>query len=700
MRERVTLLVSLGLMMVCGAQRAAAQRAPVIAYGCPEHTSFEAAHYTIRRASVSDPFSYLRWLRPELEQAANAVSFLNGRPYTLAAVRQGESALDGFHFVDTSGEGNTFSVMIVTAENCMGGALDLDFRVYTTRLSPVLAVTRETRQRERAAPQESAGTARPSALGLQPLFGYDRSNGAFGGARVEIRAPAVRSGPIDSLSAEGWASGATYQASAALAGGHESDSSWLQHAAWRLDYFHSKRATGVDRLQEGTLAAQFSGTSRPLGGAGLAIRFGGMLDGGTFQSTFGMGELAANTLKSHGYGSLKVYGGATGSTRRQTFAATYGLELGTKSDLEGIDWRKHVGDVNHEAWLPVGNHRSLEVDQRFTIGGIQIPGTIPAPARFFGGNQEQQFIPGDTWKIRANPVIRSIPANRFYRTAEGAGGDRFASYNLTVAYTIWRRPLIPREILADPSFAKQVQAGLTDATSAVTVTYLAKDPHFSTSLSHLPEVQVLLDRLQTTVLAGEAANHGQFLEEFRSCKSALARAKQRAASAAKSKPPEAYGLIAALLTSASSGDENRLRKVDETCVTTLNGKIADATLEAEGSRLAATTAVMQREFNQIDQTKAADQASEEMHYAKTTLHTLLNDTNLLALSPIGIFDFAHIGPASRGLGGKRFGVGAGLRFTLVSTVEFGSGYAWTVNRRAGEDRGAFFVEMRFRDIFQ
>ena len=699
MRGRRALLC-LGLLTLCGAQQAAGQRTPVIAYGCPEHTSFEAAHYTIRRALVSDPFSYLRWLRPELEQAANAVSFLNGQPYTVAAVRHGESALDQLSFVNTSGEGSTFSVMIVTAENCSDGALDLDFRVYTTRLSPVLAVTRETRQREQAAPQESAGTARPAALGLQPLFGYDRSNGAFGGARVEIRAPAVRSGPIDSLSAEGWASGATYQASAALAGSHESDSSWLQHAAWRLDYFNSKRATGADRLQEGTLAAQFSGTSRPLGSAGLAIGFGGMLDGGTLQSTFGVGELAANTLKSHGYGSLKVYGGATGSTRRQTFAATYGLELGTKSDREGIDWRKHVGDLSHEAWLPVGNHRLLEIDQRFAVGGLQISGTIPAPARFFGGNQEQQFIPGDTWKIRANPVIRSIPANRFYRTAEGAGADRFASYNLTAAYMIWRRPLIPQEVLADPGFAKQVLSGLADATSAIAVTYLAKDPHFSTSLSHLPEVQVLLGSLEATVLADETAHHGYFLEEFRSCKSALARAKQRAASAAKNKPPEAYGLIAALLTSPSSDDENRLRKVDETCVATLNGKIADATLQAEGARLAAATAVMQGEFNQIDQKQAADHASEEMHYAKTTLETLLHDTNLLALSPIGIFDFAHIGPASDGLGGKRFGVGAGLRFTLVSTVEFGSGYAWTINHRAGETRGAFFVEMKFRDIFQ
>ena len=83
-----------------------------------------------------------------------------------------------------------------------------------------------------------------------------------------------------------------------------------------------------------------------------------------------------------------------------------------------MDWRKHIGDVADQFWIPIGDHKPLEVESRFTSGGIQIPHSIPLAARFFGGNGsgsgEEFFIPGDSWQIRDEPVIRAIPANRFY----------------------------------------------------------------------------------------------------------------------------------------------------------------------------------------------------------------------------------------------------------------------------------------------
>jgi len=696
MRSGAARWILLSCMTGTVAPRAAGQSLPVVAQSCPEHVSFEDEHYRIRHASVEDPFSFLRWIRAEVQYADHAVSFLDGQPFTLAAVRAGGDALDQFAFVNPSGEGITVNVTVVTAENCHDQALDLIYRVYNTRVQPTLTVTRERRAAEQTSPQNSAGTAKPTLFGVQPLWGYDRSNGAFGGARMDAHLPTPMVGIVDHMLAEGWASGSTFQASSALAGSYASASSWLQHAAWRFDYLQAKRATGTGRLQEGTLAAQFSGTSRPIGTSGVALRFGGRLQGGSLHSNFDSAALASNTIQGSGYGSLKLYGGATGRTRHQSFAATYGLELGERSSLNGLDWRKHIGDAAYEFWLPRGDHRLLEVEQRFTVGALQIPGTIPVAARFFGGNQEQDFIAGDTWRVRANPVIRSIPANRLYQTADGAGADRFTAYNLTAAYTVWRKPLIPNSILKDADFLKRVHSGVTDATSALTVTYLAKDSHFLKSLSHLSDLRASLDRVQQRVVADEAAHPGQSPDAFRLCKSALTRAKQRATSAASSKPPEAYGLLAALLTSPTSEDENRLKKVNEACFQTLNANLEDAALRAEGETLIAMTSTMQTEFDQVDQTHANDQAQEEMRYAKTTLDTLLNDTNLVSLSAAGIFDFAHIGPA----GGTRFGLGVGLRLTLVSSVSVTGGYAWGIRRPTGDDRGALFFEMKFRDLFQ
>ena len=108
-----------------------------------------------------------------------------------------------------------------------------------------------------------------------------------------------------------------------------------------------------------------------------------------------------------------------------------------------VDWRKQIGDVRHEFWYSLGDHRILSLESRLTFGGIQVPQKIPLPERFFGGNHEQFFMPDDSWKIRANPVIRAIPGSRFFRSADGAGGDRFFSYNLTAAYAVWRKSLVP-----------------------------------------------------------------------------------------------------------------------------------------------------------------------------------------------------------------------------------------------------------------
>jgi hypothetical protein len=106
---------------------------------------------------------------------------------------------------------------------------------------------------------------------------------------------------------------------------------------------------------------------------------------------------------------------------------------------------------------------------------------------------------------------------------------------------------------------------------------------------------------------------------------------------------------------------------------------------------------MEKEFALIDQRAASKQAESEMSYVKRTLNSILYEMNFLSLGPVLMFDVAHLGPAGSKLG-TRYGIGGGLRFTLVSHVDFTTGYAANPKRIAGESPGAFFFSMRFKDL--
>ena len=98
---------------------------------------------------------------------------------------------------------------------------------------------------------------------------------------------------------------------------------------------------------------------------------------------------------------------------------------------------------------------------------------------------------------------------------------------------------------------------------------------------------------------------------------------------------------------------------------------------------------MEREFSLIDQSSASRQAETEMAYVKRTLHALIYDLNVLSIGPVVGFDFAHIGPADSRLG-TRYGIGGGLRVTLVNSTDFTIGYFANPKRLSNEPSGAFF----------
>src|SRR5207247_7200740 len=129
----------------------------------------------------------------------------------------------------------------------------------------------------------------------------------------------------------------------------------------------------------------FAAMSRPLAGGNLTMRFGGVFEGANEQSNLVTTPPAPKTVANSGVGYLKVYAGLESRLSHQVLSASYGLGLGSLGDGVRVDWRKHLVDVRHEFWYPVGDHRILDLESRLTVGKIEVPGKLPLSERFFGG---------------------------------------------------------------------------------------------------------------------------------------------------------------------------------------------------------------------------------------------------------------------------------------------------------------------------
>jgi hypothetical protein len=83
------------------------------------------------------------------------------------------------------------------------------------------------------------------------------------------------------------------------------------------------------------------------------------------------------------------------------------------------------------------------------------------------------------------------------------------------------------------------------------------------------------------------------------------------------------------------------------------------------------------------------------------LDVITKQMSITSISPVFVFDAARLGPQPVGpYAGNRYGVGGGIRLTLLSTISFTTGYAVNVNPRPGEGTGAFFFSLTSRNLFQ
>lgn len=702
------------LLVVCPAL---AQDKKVLTDGCPVGTDFEAAGYTIRTVRVENPFVFLPWIASAVRNAKSQVSHLQGAPYKNDEVQKAQDDVSKLGFLpDAPDQRVIIDLMVTSVENCSGKELDLNFWMLSSQIAPVLSGTFESGAQDKTSPQTSAGAnATNNKLKIYPAAGYNRTDRLFAGGSAEYNMTTGRF-PLGQLRVEGIGSTSMHNIDAALSGSHDAAIGWLAHSQWELNYKSNSEPAVDSRLGQNRLAAQYSAVSR----TPVLLRFGGSLEGGNLQSTPPVGvPVAPDTVTSSGYGSFKFFLGATGRWQKtdkvslgkavpfSTFSASYGVELGSTGSGSDLSWIKHIADFADDLTLPFGDHRWLDLETRLTAGFIQVKSVIPQAARFFGGNRMTPFISGDNWMISSNPFIRSIPANQLATTTNGFGGTSFISFNSTLSLATWRFPLVPSEVTNDKGFSQQMQDAFDTSASLLDVGYRTKDPHYIAMVANLPSVQSTLTALKEAVTAAQRSATSQTADLFKECLRPIGFATVRAKDAQQNKGQAQYGEISDLLQGEPNqpskppdpkAKTNLMNKIHEACVDQLNEQVKDATIADKANELNALHSTMEAQFAAIDRTASHNRAQAEMIFPKETLNTLLYQVNLFSLSPVVVFDFAHLGPASPALG-TRYAVGGGGRLDLVSHVQFTIGYAANLKRLPNEGKGALFFSMGLKNLF-
>jgi hypothetical protein len=334
--------------------------------------------------------------------------------------------------------------------------LEVQYQVLTIVRPTYLTTNYEFKDRKQKI-KEASGDAEEGRddFSFMPFAGYNRSRAIYGGADLVY---STDSNAIRKMELSASASGSSAVAEMDLTGSKEFEHGPLSYAEWKAAYRFSNIPTDGFELQEATGAARLFVATRPLGAHKLFFRGGVSVEGGNRQSSLPQTVAPAETLVDSGYGALKLYLGASLTTRKHDWKASYALQLGNDGENLGVDYHKQIFDAAYRLRFSPKNYRPFQLDAQFTAGSLRATdGPIPYGERFFGGNAEQEFIQGDSWRIRGNPFIRSFPQNRLNGSDPfPLGGNEFVSFNLTVAQTIWQKQLIPSEIAKDPD----VNAGL------------------------------------------------------------------------------------------------------------------------------------------------------------------------------------------------------------------------------------------------
>lgn len=142
-----------------------------------------------------------------------------------------------------------------------------------------------------------------------------------------------------------------------------------------------------------------------------------------------------------------------------------------------------------------------------------------------------------------------------------------------------------------------------------------------------------------------------------------------------------------------------LGQVVTLCVGGFNAGPKNPQIAQHGAALQAAIAQLAQWFAAADPAAAEQAANREIEPVRRIVNTLMDEINVVAVSPLLMMDVVNLGSRLSGGPRIRVGLGTGLRVTLVDSVDFSLGYVVNMRRQAGEARGALFMTMEFKDPF-
>jgi hypothetical protein len=359
------------------------------------------------------------------------------------------------------------------------GTLRVVYPIFTSVL-PLPQPTYEEQSNEAERPGTTGALrAEETKPVVVPLIGNDSTRGTFGGISFSDRTPWV------GVAGQTEISGNSRSGYLTLGSPSAAKASADHPTVLAGSFVYEDTPAGLARYRESKFNLRGSSLVKLFGSNHSVFRYGGAIEGGRQDSTTAP---SANVPPDSNLGSLKFYAGFSGLSGTSSFTASTGFQVGSTFRAGSSAFGKYLVDLGYSHAFPVnrpkplgdhglfthvgltgGVHRSFFLDTHFTAGLIQNVADAPLAERFFGGNVVQSFIPDDSWSIPTGAFIRSIPKNRLGAVSNSAlGGSRFYSANVTVAFTVWGKPMLPKELVISESTAKGGAAGQPKTTEQPT----------------------------------------------------------------------------------------------------------------------------------------------------------------------------------------------------------------------------------------
>jgi hypothetical protein len=723
-------------LLCCAAVPAAAQSPPPPnAPGSPaqscDYINFshpEKRTYRVREVRVESKIDFLHAISRYLKEVKGKLPLQSGHDYPLIDIITGKSR--GRQLIEdeldkatkNTDPRNRFRIVRGRLENCdqAAGQLDVVYRIFLTNYDDYLSYTWELKSKEVEEPGNAA--AEPKAenvkgfLTVKPAVGYNRTRRGFVGGLLRLKMPG---GLFETAELSAVASPTSDEEVFELAGSRSPKLTALNHLDYRLSYRHSNEPAGTNRLRVGTLSFQAFGASRPLGERGVILRYGASVEGGNQHTDLDAAAAAGGSAADSGYGGLKAYVGATMRLGGLALAGSYGIQLGTRGATADVDFVKHLGDLalTTQFWKREGKpgkvNRALTVEARLAVGIIQSHGRIPVTQRFFGGNVQKNFIEGDGWRMLRGPFIRSLPENRL-NSAGDIGGTRFYSANFTIGREVWGYPLMPKELKEEPGFVDTILPGaVTSTRSFLRNSYLVKVPAYVEFAQKIPSMKMPTGETLHEWLTALDARLTGLIDSPPNTEVEDSADETRGLLRIMNAALEEEGVEPAKMMSNMIDKERDCQPTpDKDCAPAtmlrinlvyLAGLLDTAGMGADAAAARDDAAMLLQKQQDIvtgveglDLSLAERMADEDTKVVKAALDAFTKELNVVAVSPVAVFDVARVWPDSNG---TRYGAGAGVRvsvFNLNTTL----GYAFNVNRRPGDGRGALFFSLDFTNIFR